>query len=67
MYVVLRVTVERAGDQNWGVSVYAKARAHERIREVSRAGLDVASFLDEASSVLASAVPNENHLSGPYW
>ena len=25
------------------MSVYAKARAHERIREVSRAGLDVAS------------------------
>ncbi len=49
------------------MSVYAKARAHERIREISRAGLDVASFLNEASSVLALAVPNENHLSGPYW
>ncbi|MBA2571039.1 MAG: LuxR family transcriptional regulator, partial [Chloroflexi bacterium] len=49
------------------MSVYAKARAHDRIREISRAGLDVASFLDEASSVLALAVPNENHLSGPYW
>jgi DNA-binding CsgD family transcriptional regulator len=33
----------------------------------SRAGLDVASFLDEASAALASAVPNENHLKGPYW
>ncbi|HWC12482.1 MAG TPA: LuxR C-terminal-related transcriptional regulator [Acidimicrobiales bacterium] len=33
----------------------------------SRAGLDVASFLDEASAALASAVPNENHLNGPYW
>ncbi len=49
------------------MSVYAKACAHERIREVSRAGLDVASLLDEASSVLALAVPNENHLNGPYW
>ena len=49
------------------MSQSAKARAHERIREVSRAGLDVAGFLDEASSVLAQAVPNENHLSGPYW
>ena len=46
---------------------YPKARAHDRIREASRAGLDVASFLDEASSVLASAVPNENHLNGPLW
>lgn len=46
---------------------YAKERAHERIRAASRAGLDVASFLDEASSALASAVPNENHLNGPYW
>lgn len=33
----------------------------------SHAGLDVASFLDEASAALASAVPNENHLTGPYW
>ena len=49
------------------MSGYAKARAHERIRDASRAGLDVASFLDEASSALASAVPNENHLNGPYW
>ena len=46
---------------------YAKERAHERIRAASRAGLDVAGFLDEASSALASAVPNENHLDGPYW
>lgn len=49
------------------MSAYVRARAHERIREVARGGLDVASFLDEASCVLASAVPNENHLSGPYW
>ena len=33
----------------------------------SRAGFDVASFLDEANAALASAVPNENHLNGPYW
>ena len=33
---------------------YAKARARERIREAARGGLDVASFLDEASSALAS-------------
>jgi DNA-binding CsgD family transcriptional regulator len=49
------------------VGGYAKARAHERIRVASRAGLDVAGFLDEASAALASAVPNENHLNGPYW
>lgn len=49
------------------MSRYAKGRAHERIRVASRAGLDVASFLDEASAALASAVPNENHLNGPYW
>ncbi len=49
------------------MSGYAKRRAHERIRAASRAGLDVASFLDEASAALASAVPNENHLNGPYW
>ena len=55
------------GVQNGVVGGYAKARARERIREASRAGLDVASFLDEASSALASAVPNENHLRGPYW
>ena len=45
----------------------ARARAHDRIREASRAGLDVAGFLDEASSALASAVPNENELRRPYW
>jgi DNA-binding CsgD family transcriptional regulator len=50
-----------------GVSGYAKARAQERIRVASRAGFDVAGFLDEASAALASAVPNENHLNGPYW
>ena len=33
----------------------------------SRAGFDVAGFLDEATAALASAVPNENHLNGPYW
>lgn len=49
------------------MSGYAKRRAHERIRVASSAGLDVASFLDEASAALASAVPNENHLNGPYW
>lgn len=49
------------------VSGYAKGRAHERIRVASRAGLHVATFLDEASAALASAVPNENHLNGPYW
>ena len=53
--------------QNGFVRGYAKERAHERIRAASRSGLDVASFLDEASSALASAVPNENHLNGPYW
>ncbi len=53
--------------QNGFVRGYAKERAHERIRAASRAGLDVAGFLDEASSALASAVPNENHLNGPYW
>ena len=49
------------------MSGYARRRAHERIRAASRAGLDVASFLDEASAALASAVPNESHLNGPYW
>ena len=49
------------------MSAYAKERAHERIRSLSRAGLDVAGFLDEASAVLASAVPNESQLNGPYW
>src|SRR5919106_1505136 len=37
------------------------------MRSLSRAGLDVAGFLDEASAVLASAVPNESQLNGPYW
>jgi DNA-binding CsgD family transcriptional regulator len=49
------------------VQGYAKERAHERIRAAARAGLDVASFLDEAGAALASAVPNQNHLNGPYW
>jgi DNA-binding CsgD family transcriptional regulator len=50
------------------VSQYAKERAHDRIGQLSRAGLDVASFLDEASAELASAVPNgTDHLDGPYW
>jgi DNA-binding CsgD family transcriptional regulator len=44
-----------------------KERAHERIRRLSSAGLDVAGFLDEASAALSLAVPNENHLNGPYW
>ena len=49
------------------MSGYAKRRAHERIRVASNAGLDVASFLDEASDALGSAVPNESNLNGPYW
>ena len=61
------VTPVQPGVQNGVVSGYAKRRGHERIRVASSAGLDVASFLDEASAALASAVPNENHLSGPSW
>lgn len=61
------VTPGQRGVQNWGVSGYAKRLAQERIRVASSAGLDVASFLEEASSALAPAVPNENHLNGPYW
>jgi DNA-binding CsgD family transcriptional regulator len=61
------VTPGQRGVQNEVVSGYAKRRAQERIRLASRAGLDVASFLDDASAALASAVPNENHLNGPYW
>ena len=49
------------------MSGYAKERAHERIRAASRGGRDVAGFLAEARDALASAVPNENHLDGPYW
>jgi DNA-binding CsgD family transcriptional regulator len=49
------------------VGGYAKERARERIRAAARAGLDVASFLEEASAALSLAVPNENHLNGPYW
>jgi DNA-binding CsgD family transcriptional regulator len=61
------VTPLQPGVQNGAVSGYAKRRAHARIRAASSAGLDVAGFLDEASAALASAVPNENHMNGPYW
>ena len=49
------------------MSGYAKERVLERIRVAAHAGLDVAGFLDEASTALTSAVPNENHVGGPYW
>lgn len=50
------------------MSGYAKARACDRIRRLSHAGLDVARFLDEASAALAPAVPNgTDHLECPYW
>ncbi len=47
---------------------YAKERSFDRIRALSRAGLDVACFLRDASDALASAIPNGTpHLDGPYW
>jgi DNA-binding CsgD family transcriptional regulator len=44
------------------------ACAYDRIRRLSRAGLDVAHFLDEAGAALGPAVPNGTpHLDGPTW
>ena len=63
-----RIFALRTGCENGDVTDYARERAHDRIGQLSRAGLDVASFLDEASAAVASAVPNgTDHLGGPYW
>lgn len=50
------------------MSGQCKERAHDRIRRLARAGLDVARFLDEASAAIAPAVPNgtDSH-EQPYW
>ncbi len=45
-----------------------KERAHDRIRRLAHAGLDVAQFFDEASAAIASAVPNgTDSMDQPYW
>lgn len=50
------------------MSGYTKNRAFDRIRQLSHAGLDVTSFFDEASAVLALAVPNgTDDLESPQW
>lgn len=45
-----------------------KERAHDQIRRLAHAGLDVAHFLDEASAAIAPAVPNgTDSMQQPYW
>ncbi|HZA40742.1 MAG TPA: helix-turn-helix transcriptional regulator [Actinomycetota bacterium] len=50
------------------MSGHIKERAHDRIQQLARAGLDVARFLNEASAALAPAVPNgTDYMEHPYW
>ena len=50
------------------MSGQCKERAHDRIRRLAHANLDVAHFLDEASAAIAAAVPNgTDYMEQPYW
>lgn len=48
------------------ISAYAKQRSLERIKNLARQGLDVASFLDEAGRAVVAAVPADTD-STPLW
>lgn len=50
------------------LNIHAQQAALERLRRLSSAGLDVASFLNEVNRVVCQIVPNGTHaIETPYW
>ncbi len=50
------------------VARHAQQAALERLRRLSSAGLDVASFLNEVNRVVCQIVPNGTHaIEAPFW